>query len=64
MTLFPMGGIVELTSFEVAVFAASFFPATFGGLYLRSGTDIAALSSMISSNSSECIMALFIQTKI
>ena len=39
--------IVELTAFAGAVFAASFFPAIFGGLYLKWGTDIAALSSMI-----------------
>ena len=42
-----MAGIVELTAFAGAVFAASFFPAIFGGLYLKWGTDIAALASMI-----------------
>ena len=47
LTLFPMAGIVELTAFAGSVFAASFFPAIFGGLYLKWGTDIAALSSMI-----------------
>ena len=47
LTLFPMAGIVELTAFAGAVFAASFFPAIFGGLYLKWGTDIAALTSMI-----------------
>ncbi len=47
LTLYPMAGIVELTAFAGAVFAASFFPAIFGGLYLKWGTDIAALSSMI-----------------
>lgn len=46
-TLFPMAGIVELTAFAGAVFAASFFPAIFGGLYLRWGTDIGALASML-----------------
>jgi Na+/proline symporter len=38
---------VELTAFSGAVFAASFFPAIFGGLYLRWGTDMGALVSMI-----------------
>jgi Na+/pantothenate symporter len=47
MTLFPIAGIVELTAFAGAVFAASFFPSIFGGLYLRWGTDLGALSSMI-----------------
>jgi len=47
ITLFPPAGIVELTAFAGAVFAASFFPAIFGGLYLRWGTDLAALISMV-----------------
>ncbi len=47
MTLFPMAGIVELTAFAGAVFAASFFPAIFGGLYLKWGTDLGAMASMI-----------------
>lgn len=47
MTLYPPAGIVELTAFSGAVFAASFFPAIFGGLYLRWGTDMAALLSML-----------------
>lgn len=47
LTLYPMAGIVELTAFAGSVFAASFFPAIFGGLYLKWGTDIAALASMI-----------------
>lgn len=47
LTLFPIAGIVELTAFAGAVFAASFFPSIFGGLYLRWGTDLGALSSMI-----------------
>ena len=47
LTLYPPAGIVELTAFSGAVFAASFFPAIFGGLYLRWGTDAGALSSMI-----------------
>lgn len=46
-TLFPPAGIVELTAFSGAVFAASFFPAIFGGLYLKWGTDIGALASMV-----------------
>ena len=45
-TLFPPAGIVELTAFSGAVFAASFFPSIFGGLYLRWGTDLGAISSM------------------
>ena len=36
-----------MTAFSGAVFAASFFPAIFGGLYLRWGTDLGALASMI-----------------
>lgn len=47
LTLFPLAGIVELTAFAGAVFAASFFPAIFGGLYLKWGTDIGALASML-----------------
>ncbi len=46
-TMHPPAGIVELTAFSGAVFAASFFPAIFGGLYLKWGTDIGALASMI-----------------
>ncbi len=47
ITVAPPAGIVELTSFSGAVFAASFFPAIFGGLYLRSGTGHAAFWSML-----------------
>lgn len=47
LTLYPMAGIVELTAFAGAVFAASFFPAIFGGLYLRWGTDLGAMASML-----------------
>jgi Na+/proline symporter len=47
LTLYPMAGIVELTAFAGAVFAASFFPAIFGGLYFKWGTDLGALSSMV-----------------
>lgn len=47
ITLFPPAGIVELTAFAGAIFAASFFPSIFGGLYLKWGTDIAALVSMV-----------------
>lgn len=47
LTLYPLAGIVELTAFAGAVFAASFFPAIFGGLYLKWGTDLGALTSMI-----------------
>jgi Na+/proline symporter len=46
-TLYPPAGIVEMTAFSGAVFAASFFPAIFGGLYLRWGTDAGALGSML-----------------
>jgi Na+/proline symporter len=42
-----MAGIVELTAFAGAVFAASFFPAIFGGLYLKWGTDLGAMASMV-----------------
>jgi len=47
ITLYPPAGIVEMTAFSGAVFAASFFPAIFGGLYLRWGTDTGALASML-----------------
>lgn len=47
LTLYPMAGIVELTAFAGAVFAASFFPAIFGGLYLKWGTDLGAMTSMV-----------------
>ena len=45
--VFPPAGIVELTSFSGAVFAAGFFPAVFGGLYLRWGTGHGAFYSML-----------------
>ena len=48
ITLFPPAGVVELTSFSGAVFAAGFFPAVFGGLYLRWGTGHGAFWSMLS----------------
>ncbi len=47
VTLYPPAGIVELTSFAGAVFAAGFFPAVFGGLYLRWGTGHGAFWSML-----------------
>jgi Na+/proline symporter len=47
VTVFPPAGIVELTSFAGAIFAASFFPAVFGGLYLRWGTGHGAFWSMV-----------------
>ena len=40
VTLYPPAGIVEMTAFSGAVFAASFFPAIFGGLYLKWGNDL------------------------
>jgi SSS family transporter len=46
-TLNPPAGVVEMSSFAGSVFAASFFPTIFGGLYFRWGTDIGALASMI-----------------
>ena len=47
VTIFPPAGVVELTSFSGAVFAAGFFPAVFGGLYLRWGTGHGAFWSML-----------------
>ena len=47
VTMFPPAGIVELTAFSGAVFAASFFPSIFGGLYMRWGTGHGAFWSMI-----------------
>jgi len=47
ITIFPPAGIVEMTSFSGAVFVASFFPALFGGLYLRWGTGHGAFWSML-----------------
>ncbi|MBI1353012.1 MAG: hypothetical protein GC160_01615 [Acidobacteria bacterium] len=46
-TVHPPAGVVELTSFSGAVFAAGFFPAIFGGLYLRWGTGHGAFWSML-----------------
>ncbi len=45
-TLYPPAGVVEMSSFAGSVFAASFFPTIFGGLYLRWGTDLGAVASM------------------
>ena len=42
-----MAGIVELTAFAGAVFGASFFSCDFGGLYLKWGTDLGAMASMV-----------------
>ncbi len=47
VTLYPPAGIVEMTAFSGAAFALRFFPAIFGGLYLRWGTDSGALVSML-----------------
>jgi Na+/proline symporter len=47
LTIYPPAGIVELTAFSGAVFAAGFFPAVFGGLYLRWGTGKGVFWSMI-----------------
>ena len=47
ITLYPPANIVELTAFAGSVFAASFFPSIFGGLYLKWGTDMGALASML-----------------
>lgn len=47
VTIQPPAGIVEMTAFAGAVFAASFFPSIFGGLYLRWGTGHAAFGSML-----------------
>lgn len=55
ITAKPPTGIVELTAFAGAVFASSFFPAIFGGLYLRWGTGHAAFWSMLTGIAS-CII--------
>ncbi len=47
ITVYPPAGVVELTSFSGAVFAAGFFPAIFGGLYLKWGTGHGAFWSML-----------------
>lgn len=47
LTVYPPAGVVELTSFAGAVFAAGFFPAIFGGLYLKWGTGHGAFCSML-----------------
>ncbi len=54
----PPAGIVELTAFSGAVFAASFFPAIFGGLYLRWGSGHAAFWSMLAGMAT-CIIYRF-----
>ena len=47
ITIYPPAGIVELTAFSGAVFAAGFFPAVYGGLYWRWGTGTGAFWSMV-----------------
>jgi Na+/pantothenate symporter len=47
VTIFPPAGVVELTAFSGAIFASSFFPAIFGGLYLRWGTGHGAFWAML-----------------
>lgn len=47
ITIYPPAGIVELTAFSGAVFAAGFFPAVYGGLYWRWGTGAGAFWSMV-----------------
>ena len=47
VTLYPPAGVVEMTSFSGAVFSAGFFPALFGGLYLKWGTGHGAFWSML-----------------
>jgi len=47
ITIRPPDGIVEMTAFAGAVFAASFFPSILGGLYLRWGTGHGAFWSML-----------------
>jgi len=47
VTIFPPAGVVELTAFSGAIFAASFFPSVFGGLYLKWGTGHGAFWSML-----------------
>ena len=47
ITLYPPAGVVEMTSFSGAVFSAGFFPALFGGLYLKWGTGHGAFWSML-----------------
>ena len=64
ITLFPPAGIVELTAFSGAVFAASFFPAIFGGLYLKWGTDLGALSSMLVGVLVNIVWRFFIRFKV
>lgn len=59
LSIYPIGGIVELTAFAGAVFAASFFPGIFGGLYLRWGTDAGALASMIVGMVANVVWRLF-----
>jgi Na+/pantothenate symporter len=47
LTIFPPAGVVELTAFSGAIFAASFFPSIFGGLYLKWGTGHGSFWSML-----------------
>jgi Na+/pantothenate symporter len=47
ITIKPPAGIVELTAFSGAIFGASYFPAVYGGLYLRWGTGHGAFYSML-----------------
>lgn len=64
ITINPPAGIVELTAFAGAVFAASFFPAVFGGLYLRWGTGHGAFFSMLIGIASCVGWRLFLRFKI
>ena len=59
ITIHPPAGIVELTAFSGAIFAASFFPSIFGGLYLRWGTGHAAFGSMLIGMTS-CVLWRFV----
>jgi Na+/proline symporter len=61
VTIFPPAGVVELTAFSGAIFAASFFPSIFGGLYLRWGTGHGAFWSMLTGIASCIIWRLAIR---
>ena len=59
LSIYPVAGIVELTAFAGAVFAASFFPGIFGGLYLRWGTDAGTLAAMVTGMVVNVVWRLF-----
>lgn len=64
VTVEPPAGVVEMTSFSGAVFAAGFFPAIFGGLYWKWGTGQGAFWSMLTGMATALIWRFGIRFKV